>query len=62
MKKKLRTFISNYYLLHLISQEKYLSQLVQEIRDLVSEILVLTADNVQLLVGLIQGGLQAESP
>ena len=37
-----------------------ISQLVQEILDLVSEVLVLTADDVQLLVGLIQGGLQAE--
>merc|ERR1740123_1759921 len=38
-----------------------ISQLVEEILDLVSEVLVLTADNVQLLVGLVQGGLQAES-
>merc|ERR550539_979137 len=37
-----------------------ISQLVQEILDLVSEVLVLTADNVQLLVGLVKGGLQAE--
>merc|ERR1719340_621041 len=37
-----------------------ISQLVQEILDLVSEVLVLTADNVQLLVGLVQCGLQAE--
>merc|ERR1719225_242724 len=37
-----------------------ISQLVEQILDLVSEVLVLTADNVQLLVGLIQGGLQAE--
>merc|ERR1740123_2578960 len=38
-----------------------ISQLVEEILDLVSEVLVLAADNVQLLVGLVQGGLQAES-
>merc|ERR550539_1347606 len=38
-----------------------ISQLVQQILDLISQVLVLTADNVQLLVGLVQGGLQAES-
>merc|ERR1719512_704472 len=38
-----------------------ISELVEEILDLVSEVLVLAADNVQLLVGLIQSGLQAES-
>merc|ERR1719340_463938 len=37
-----------------------ISQLVEEVLDLVSEVLVLTADNVQLLVRLVQGGLQAE--
>merc|ERR1719479_108243 len=37
-----------------------ISQLVEEVLHLVSQVLVLAADNVQLLVGLVQGGLQAE--
>merc|ERR1719211_246984 len=44
----------------LVDGTSSISQLVQEILDLVSEVLVLTADNVQLLVGLVKGGLQAE--
>merc|ERR1719492_728502 len=37
-----------------------LTKLVEEILDLVSEVLVLPLDNVQLLGGLLLGGLQAE--
>merc|ERR1719422_1147405 len=37
-----------------------LTQLVEQILDLVSEVLVLPHDNVKLLSGLLLGGLQAE--
>merc|ERR1719422_1895736 len=37
-----------------------LTQLVEQILDLVSEVLVLPLDNVKLLSGLLLGGLQAE--
>merc|ERR1719192_1247106 len=37
-----------------------LTQLVEQILDLVSEVLVLPLDNVELLSGLLLGGLQAE--
>merc|ERR1712088_202648 len=37
-----------------------LTELIQEILDLVSEVLVLPLNNVQLLGGLLLGGLQAE--
>merc|ERR1719362_2747073 len=35
-----------------------IAKLIKEILDLVSEVLVLAADNVQLLIGLIQGSLE----
>ena len=38
-----------------------ISQLVKQILDLISQVLVLTTNNVQLLVGLIQGSLEAET-
>merc|ERR1719270_3088809 len=38
-----------------------ITKLVKEILDLISEVLVLAADNVQLLIGLIQGSLETES-
>merc|ERR1740129_371242 len=38
-----------------------IAKLVKEILDLISEVLVLAADNVQLLIGLIQGSLETES-
>merc|ERR1712088_121249 len=36
------------------------AKLIKQILDLVSEVLVFTADNIQLLIGLIQGRLKAE--
>merc|ERR1719362_564352 len=38
-----------------------IAKLVKEVLDLISEVLVLAADNVQLLIGLIQGSLETES-
>merc|ERR1719422_2856015 len=38
-----------------------IAQLVQQVLDLIGQVLVLAADNVQLLVGLVQGGLEAEA-
>ena len=38
-----------------------ISKLVKEVLDLISEVLVLAADNVQLLIGLIKGSLETES-
>merc|ERR1711884_786549 len=37
-----------------------LTKLVEQILDLISQVLVLTLDNIQLLHGLLLGGLQAE--
>merc|ERR1719225_1677081 len=36
------------------------TELIKQVLDLVGKVLVLTADNVQLLVGLIQSRLEAE--
>merc|ERR1719297_198197 len=47
-------------LVQLVDGAASVSQLVQQILDLISQLLVLAADNVQLLVGLIKSGLQAE--
>ena len=47
-------------LVQLVDGAASVSQLVQQILDLVSQVLVLAADNVQLLIGLIKSGLQAE--
>ena len=38
-----------------------ITKLVKQILDLVSEVLVFTADNVELLIGLIKSSLQTES-
>merc|ERR1712079_894967 len=48
-------------LVQLVDGAASVSQLVQQVLDLVSEVLVLAADDVQLLVGLVKSGLQAES-
>merc|ERR1719242_1657660 len=37
-----------------------IAKLIEQVLDLVGEVLVFTADNVQLLVGLIEGRLEAE--
>merc|ERR1711971_1411768 len=37
-----------------------ITKLIEQVLDLVSEVFVLTTDNVQLLVGLIEGRLEAE--
>merc|ERR1719319_1330813 len=44
----------------LVDGASTISQLVKEILDLISKVLVLATDNVQLLVGLIQARLEAE--
>merc|ERR1719367_494059 len=48
-------------LVQLMNRSSAVSKLVKKILDLVSQVLVLTADDVQLLVGLVQRSLQAES-
>merc|ERR1719297_304967 len=47
-------------LVQLVDGAASVSQLVQQVLDLVSQVLVLAAHDVQLLIGLIKSGLQAE--
>merc|ERR1711884_85743 len=47
-------------LVQLVDGAASVSQLVQQVLDLISEVLVLAAHNVQLFVGLIKSSLQAE--
>merc|ERR1719229_2006730 len=47
-------------LVQLVDGAASVSQLVQQVLDLIGEVLVLATDHIQLLVGLIKSGLQAE--
>merc|ERR1712155_87401 len=47
-------------LVQLVDGAASVSQLVQQVLDLISEVLVLAADHIQLLHHLVMGGLQAE--
>merc|ERR1719351_114084 len=47
-------------LVELVDGAAAIAELVEQILDLVSQVLVLTADDVQLLVGLVKGRLEAE--
>merc|ERR1719336_1272523 len=47
-------------LVELMDGAAAIAKLVEQILDLVSQVLVLTADDVQLLVGLVKSGLEAE--
>merc|ERR1719322_1795302 len=47
-------------LVQLVDGAATIAKLVEQILDLVSQVLVLAADDVQLLVGLVKSGLEAE--